>query len=89
MVRLKGLEPSRPFGHSDLNAARLPIPPQPHCLQPQQSQRGKARIYSARRGKGKPLKRIGNQQDPVFAKAAQQSLSLVVGKTQTYVAGVA
>ncbi len=32
MVRLKGLEPSRVLPHSDLNAARLPIPPQPHAL---------------------------------------------------------
>ncbi len=32
MVRLKGLEPSRELPHSDLNAARLPIPPQPHDL---------------------------------------------------------
>ena len=30
LVRLKGLEPSRELPHSDLNAARLPIPPQPH-----------------------------------------------------------
>src|SRR5690554_3352632 len=29
LVRLTGLEPARPFGHSALNAARLPIPPQP------------------------------------------------------------
>ena len=28
-VRLKGVEPPRPFGHGDLNAARLPVPPQP------------------------------------------------------------
>ena len=30
MVRSKGLEPSRPYGHSHLKAARLPIPPTPH-----------------------------------------------------------
>lgn len=30
LVRGKGLEPSRPFGHSHLKAARLPIPPTPH-----------------------------------------------------------
>lgn len=29
LVRGKGLEPSRPFGHSHLKAARLPIPPTP------------------------------------------------------------
>ena len=27
LVPGKGLEPSRPFGHNDLNVARLPIPP--------------------------------------------------------------
>jgi hypothetical protein len=32
MVRMKGLEPSRELPHSDLNAARLPIPPHPHVL---------------------------------------------------------
>jgi hypothetical protein len=32
MVRMKGLEPSRVLPHSDLNAARLPIPPHPHDL---------------------------------------------------------
>jgi hypothetical protein len=26
-VREEGLEPSRPFGHRNLNPARLPIPP--------------------------------------------------------------
>jgi site-specific DNA recombinase len=29
MVRMRGLEPPRPYGHGDLNAARLPIPPHP------------------------------------------------------------
>lgn len=32
VVRMKGLEPSRELPHSDLNAARLPIPPHPHDL---------------------------------------------------------
>ena len=32
MVRSRGLEPPRVLPHSDLNAARLPIPPRPHCL---------------------------------------------------------
>ena len=27
MVPEKGFEPTRPYGHCDLNAARLPIPP--------------------------------------------------------------
>ena len=30
MVRSRGLEPPRELPHSDLNAARLPIPPRPH-----------------------------------------------------------
>jgi hypothetical protein len=28
-MRMRGLEPPRPFGHTDLNRARLPIPPHP------------------------------------------------------------
>ena len=28
-MRLEGVEPPRPCGHGDLNAARLPVPPQP------------------------------------------------------------
>ncbi len=31
MVRMRGLEPPRPYGHGDLNAARLPIPPHPRA----------------------------------------------------------
>ena len=34
-MRMRGLEPPRPYGHTDLNRARLPIPPHPlvggHC----------------------------------------------------------
>ena len=30
LVRSRGLEPPRELPHSDLNAARLPIPPRPH-----------------------------------------------------------
>ena len=30
MVRIKGFEPSRYRYHTDLNRARLPIPPYPH-----------------------------------------------------------
>ena len=30
MVRLRRLELPRVLSHSDLNAARLPVPPQPH-----------------------------------------------------------
>ena len=29
VVRMRGLEPPRPYGHTDLNRARLPIPPHP------------------------------------------------------------
>jgi hypothetical protein len=32
-VRLKGVEPSRALAHTDLNRARLPVPPQPRDLQ--------------------------------------------------------
>ena len=32
MVRSRKLELPRPFGHSDLNAARLPVPPRPHVM---------------------------------------------------------
>ena len=34
LVRVKGLEPSQPCGHKNLNLTRLPIPPNPHseCL---------------------------------------------------------
>src|SRR5215216_7151980 len=34
LVRMRGLEPPRAFAHTDLNRARLPIPPHPrggHC----------------------------------------------------------
>ncbi len=31
MVRLRRLELPQGLTYSDLNAARLPIPPQPHC----------------------------------------------------------
>ena len=30
-MRVKGLEPSRSCPHKNLNLARLPIPPHPHC----------------------------------------------------------
>ena len=29
VMRMRGLEPPRPYGHTDLNRARLPIPPHP------------------------------------------------------------
>src|SRR5579863_213094 len=32
LVRKKGLEPLRPFGHQLLRLARLPIPPLPHSV---------------------------------------------------------
>src|SRR2546423_2418625 len=32
VVRVKGLEPLRPFGHEDLNLACLPVPPHPLTL---------------------------------------------------------
>jgi hypothetical protein len=33
MVRMKGLEPSLPFGNQNLNLARLPVSPHPHAGQ--------------------------------------------------------
>jgi hypothetical protein len=42
MVRMRGLEPPRPYGHGDLNAARLPIPPHPHTAEATISHRGRA-----------------------------------------------
>src|SRR5215208_1629204 len=30
-MRMRGLEPPRPYGHTDLNRARLPIPPHPRA----------------------------------------------------------
>ena len=32
LMRMRGLEPPRPYGHTDLNRARLPIPPHPRGL---------------------------------------------------------
>jgi hypothetical protein len=29
---MRGLEPPRPYGHTDLNRARLPIPPHPRAV---------------------------------------------------------
>ena len=31
-MRMRGLEPPRPYGHTDLNRARLPIPPHPRAV---------------------------------------------------------
>ena len=30
-MRMRGLEPPRSFPHTDLNRARLPVPPHPQC----------------------------------------------------------
>ena len=32
-LRITGLEPAHPWGHKNLNLARLPIPPYPHISQ--------------------------------------------------------
>ena len=42
---MRGLEPPRPYGHTDLNRARLPIPPHP---------RGGG-IVASGSGRGEPL----------------------------------
>ena len=31
-MRATGVEPARPFGHGNLNPARLPVPPRPRYL---------------------------------------------------------
>ena len=31
VMRMRGLEPPRPYGHTDLNRARLPVPPHPRA----------------------------------------------------------
>src|SRR3972149_3337352 len=43
---MRGLEPPRPYGHTDLNRARLPIPPHP---------RGRANLSAA---PGLPRRRL-------------------------------
>src|SRR5262249_25844657 len=49
LVRSRRLELPRPFGHSDLNAARLPVPPRPHVMKRQ------AARTAAATGKAAPL----------------------------------
>ena len=41
LVREGGVEPPRPFGHTDLNRARLPIPPLARDCSSQRDVRGK------------------------------------------------
>ncbi len=45
MVRVKGLEPSWGYPHTDLNRTRLPIPPHPHVPYDY----GEERYYRSRR----------------------------------------
>ena len=52
MVRSRRLELPRPFGHSDLNAARLPIPPRPHV----HGMCGRHRYRPGRRASSKALR---------------------------------
>jgi hypothetical protein len=56
LVRMRGLEPPRPYGHGDLNAARLPIPPHPRVGDATISHRACTQV-------GDPL--AGNRRPPV------------------------
>ena len=47
-VRMRGLEPPRPKGHTDLNRARLPIPPHPRARSVASGVCGSPRLRSAR-----------------------------------------
>src|SRR5262249_47520928 len=47
-VRMRGLEPPRPEGHTDLNRARLPIPPHPRAWD---SVAGRPRDFGRRDGR--------------------------------------
>jgi hypothetical protein len=56
MVRSRRLELPRPFGHSDLNAARLPVPPRPHVHED-------GRLWCRRSGKARAsIKALGRAQ---------------------------
>src|SRR3569833_3832682 len=50
-MRMRGLEPPRPYGHTDLNRARLPIPPHPRAAAIV-ARRGRPRIRPRRVGRG-------------------------------------
>ena len=55
VVRLRGLEPPRGFPHSALNAARLPIPPQPRMRHVRLGPRGRSYSASPQKGNGKRI----------------------------------
>ena len=52
MVRSRRLELPRPFGHSDLNAARLPVPPRPHVMKKLAPRNGRHHWQGAATSKG-------------------------------------
>src|SRR3954471_24716036 len=65
-VRMRGLEPPRPEGHTDLNRARLPIPPHPRAWDS---------VAGCRRGSETRLVRIADGQaaKPLVLNAAPQA----------------
>src|SRR2546421_354742 len=65
-VRMRGLEPPRPEGHTDLNRARLPIPPHPRAWDS---------VAGCRRGSETRLVRVADGQaaTPLGRNAAPQA----------------
>src|SRR3954468_3842930 len=65
-VRMRGLEPPRPEGHTDLNRARLPIPPHPRAWDS---------VAGCRRGSETRLVRVADGQaaKPLVLNAAPQA----------------
>ena len=63
MVRSRKLELPRPFGHSDLNAARLPVPPRPHVMkrpaEPRRHWQGAASSKGGGRAQWRPRRASG------------------------------
>ena len=56
VVREGGVEPPRPLGHTDLNRARLPIPPLAREADVRLSHRGACTQNERREGVGRPLR---------------------------------
>ena len=70
MVRSRRLELPRPFGHSDLNAARLPVPPRPHV-----HENGRLSKAVAPGKEGASIKAVGGAQWRSFRPASGQCLT--------------
>lgn len=52
LVRSRRLELPRPFGHNDLNVARLPVPPRPHVMNCRRSPGGWQGCAPSKAGRG-------------------------------------